>query len=186
MKDILKINSSGDELNSEINTNYSDNNFVKSVRLILKNSSGNDQEAFKNVQQWFLDLMWNASGRYKVKMQQLVLFISLIIVSSFNIDSFALFQRFNSLSFSEQIRKSIVKDNPEYDHIANVVTTKIETAFPLGWSQAAYPHSVGELVIKICGLLMSTMLVAFSAIMLFDILGKYVNVRNAVKPFYDE
>jgi hypothetical protein len=105
-------------------------------------------------EEWFSEAMEQASGRFKRKVQTVILVISAIIVGIANVDT---------LTIAGNLYTGALSHSP--------------VTFPFGWSMAAKPSFQ-----QLCGLILTWGAVSLGAPFWFDLLNKVVNLRQTGLP----
>jgi len=128
--------------------------------------------------------MDRVSGWYKRKVQVILLVLALIITVYLNVDTISLI---NSLSNNAILRASIVSaaQGTDKSSLDNTNLTQVQTNFQkiqptLGWTTA--PQSANNWILKIVGLLATTLAVSLGAPFWFDVLSKIMQIRAAGDP----
>jgi len=144
-------------------------------------------QAQHNIEVYFNESMERLSGTYKRRVQTFVLGIALIVSVLLNVDSIAIA---NSLATNPTLRASVVTMAEGYSPPQDTTTTPLATVtalraeidklgLPIGWRE--FPTSLGLWVLKLLGILVSTIAIAQGAPFWFELLGKLINVRMSGK-----
>ena len=165
----------------------------KMLRTMLNSAATKGEEALKafqtSVEEWFDDAMDRVSGWYKRKAQLIILVIAVVASAALNVDTFAIA---DSLSKDEALRESVVaaaearveqKDAGEEKAALSheQIQTEIESlGLPIGWtSDEEMPRDSWAWFLKVCGILLTALLVSLGAPFWFDLLNKIVNLRSS-------
>jgi hypothetical protein len=149
------------------------------LKTLLDQATGDVQQELASIEKWFDDTMDRVSGWYKRKVQLILLALALIITVYLNVDSMALI---NSVSNNAILRASIVSaaQGTDKSSLDNTNLTQIQTNFQkiqptLGWTTT--PQSANDWILKIVGLLATTLAVSLGAPFWFDLLSKIMQIR---------
>lgn len=188
-----------DFVNQELPNDVPDS-LIDSLRVLAQRSRikvgdlTEEINQFKNeVETWFDRSMDRASGVYKRNAKGVAIIIGISIAILTNTDTFHLINR---LSQDSVIRSAITQSaSQQADYINDQeARSKIEkllgnASVPIGWqnlNQQFEPNSGNVLLITswqvfrlICGWIVSGLAIAMGAPFWFDILNKFINVRNA-------
>ncbi|MBN3950442.1 MAG: hypothetical protein HWQ38_29840 [Nostoc sp. NMS7] len=188
-----------DFVNQELPNDVPDS-LINSLRVLAQRSRikvgdlTEEINQFKNeVETWFDRSMDRASGVYKRNAKGVAIIIGISIAILTNTDTFHLINR---LSQDSVIRSAITQSaSQRADYINDQeARSKIEkllgnASIPIGWqnlNQQFEPNSGNVLLITIwqvfrliCGWIVSGLAIAMGAPFWFDILNKFINVRNA-------
>ena len=174
---------------------------IYSIALIAQRKAIASENGIKSLEKeiriWFDQSMERASGVYNRNVKGVTLLIGLLVTLAINADTFHILERLNKdaalRSSINQIATKIVAENkePSLNQI-NPYLDKI--TMPLGWStreefyKQVNPRDpakskLGDWVLGIIklmlGWLLSAAAIAMGAPFWFDLLGKFINVRNA-------
>lgn len=146
-------------------------------------------KVYENIEDWFNDAMESVSSWYKQKTQLIVLLLALIVSVAFNADTLMIT---NNLYGDTALRASIAamaeeairhpvspESEPSLEKIKEYQEELLETRLPLGWYEI--PKGIGDWVMKILGLLLTTVAVSLGAPFWFDLLNKFVSLRPTGK-----
>jgi hypothetical protein len=178
---------------------------IKTALSAFINQAGEDLGHFKrSIATWYNDVMDHASGWYKRKTQLVLVGIALFLCVVNNVDTIALV---GHLSTSPELRASADQAAMKFlagpgastegtarspipaaaQSTRQATPEELERALessnlPLWWSRSRWNELFAEnaasvVLLKILGLLLSTMAVSMGAPFWFDVLNKLVNVR---------
>lgn len=175
---------------------------IYSIALIAQRKASASENGIKSLEKeiriWFDQSMERASGVYNRNVKGFTFLIGLLVTLALNADTFHILERLNKdaalRSSINQVTTKIVAENkePTLDKINSYLDDNI--TMPLGWStreefnrqvNSRYPAKpqVGDWVFGIIklifGWLLSAGAIAMGAPFWFDLLGKFINVRNA-------
>lgn len=175
---------------------------IYSIALIAQRKASASEKGIKSLEKeiriWFDQSMERASGVYNRNVKGFTFLIGLVVTLALNADTFHIVQRLNKdaalRSSINQVTTKIVAENkePTLDKINSYLDDNI--TMPLGWStreefnrqvNSRYPAKpqLGDWVFGIIklifGWLLSAGAIAMGAPFWFDLLGKFINVRNA-------
>lgn len=175
---------------------------IYSIALIAQRKASASENGIKSLEKeiriWFDQSMERASGVYNRNVKGFTFLIGLVVTLALNADTFHILERLNKdaalRSSINQVTTKIVAENkePTLDKINSYLDNNI--TMPLGWStreefnrqvNSRYPAKpqVGDWVFGIIklifGWLLSAGAIAMGAPFWFDLLGKFINVRNA-------
>jgi hypothetical protein len=173
-----------------------------SIALIAQRKASASENGIKSLEKeiriWFDQSMERASGVYNRNVKGFTFLIGLVVTLALNADTFHILEKLNKdavlRSSINQVTTKIVAENkePTLDKINSYLDDNI--TMPLGWSTREefnrqvnfrYPAKpqVGDWVFGIIklifGWLLSAGAIAMGAPFWFDLLGKFINVRNA-------
>jgi hypothetical protein len=175
---------------------------IYSIALIAQRTVSGSENGINSLEKeiiiWFDQSMERASGVYNRNVKGFTFLIGLVVTLALNADTFHIVQRLNKdaalRSSITQVATKIVAENkePTLDKINSYLDDNI--TMPLGWStreefnrqvNSRYPAKpqLGDWVFGIIklifGWLLSAGAIAMGAPFWFDLLGKFINVRNA-------
>jgi hypothetical protein len=143
------------------------------------------------IEKWFDDGMQRVTGWYKRKSQLIILILSLGVCFALNLDTFGIA---NTLVQDNALRQAVVAAAEAESKVTVAEDGTIPSAaeleniaFPVGWNphDAAAPNSnpdnAGGWAIKIAGILVTACAATLGAPFWFDLVGKFVNLRQAGK-----
>jgi hypothetical protein len=162
--------------------------------LRMLTDAGSDRDVFRaKLEHWYDDEMSRLTGWYKRRIQRFIIAYGVALTLLFNVDT---------ISISQTLWRSPVVQAAAAQAAANAAgktVGDIDTgvaaikglAMPLGWTAihdgnkvSADPRrvpepSAGPWALKILGLAITTLALAFGAPFWFDVLGKVARLRNA-------
>jgi hypothetical protein len=179
--DVLKVLAKVDELQ--------DGQLKKALLCIIDKTEGNIDALRKSVEDWFDDAMERVSGWYKRKMQFVILVLALAVTVGLNADTFMVA---NTVLQNETLRSAIVSSAEQStqqeipSEIKQIKEQIKELNLPLGWScteedPRKAPKGFLAWLLKILGLMITTIAVSLGAPFWFDVLNKMVSLRSAGK-----
>ena len=170
---------------------------VRTAVLTLIDDAGEDlKQARENVEQWYDDAMDRVSGWYRKKAQALIVVWALAVTVTLNADTILIA---NTLAHDASVRASMValaeatakESLPQEaqqlkDRTTHLYAEVQKLGLPIGWSRdsndpTAVPSSSGEWVLKIIGLMITTIAASLGAPFWFDVLNRMINIRSAGK-----
>ena len=151
-----------------------------------------DVDAFrKHLEDAFNEVMDRATGWYKRKIQVILFVIALAVSGGLNADTFNVADR---LARDDALRAAVVAQaekavrdgtqDPEQAGTAKAVEEQIKqaraTALPLGWNGENVPEgsTLGVVLLKAAGLLVTTFALMLGAPFWFDLLGRFARIRG--------
>jgi len=154
------------------------------LKTLLSQAKGDVQQELASIEKWFNDTMDRVSGWYKRKVQLIILALAFIITVYLNVDTISLI---NSLSNNTVLRASIVSAtqgtdksilDPTNSKQLQQLQTNFQTIQPtLGWTIP--PQNANDWILKIVGLLATTLAVSLGAPFWFDVLDNIMQIRAA-------
>ena len=154
------------------------------LKTLLDQAKGDVQQELASIEKWFNDSMDRVSGWYKRKVQLIILALAFIITVYLNVDTISLI---NSLSNNTVLRASIVSAtqgtdksilDPTNSKQLQQLQTNFQTIQPaLGWT--TLPQNSNDWLLKIVGLLATTLAVSLGAPFWFDVLDNIMQIRAA-------
>ena len=168
---------------------WPDGELKKALLSIIDKTERNIDTLRKSIEDWFDDAMERVAGWYKRKMQVVILVLALIVTIGLNADTFMVA---NTVSQNETLRSAIVSSAEKATQqeipkeIEQIKGQIKELNLPLGWScikddPRRPPEGFPAWLLKILGLLITTVAVSLGAPFWFDILNKMVSLRSAGK-----
>ncbi|MEG4292448.1 hypothetical protein Q5692_36890 [Microcoleus sp. C2C3] len=173
---------------------------IYSIALIAQRKASATEMGIKSLEKeikiWFDQSMERASGVYNRNVKGVTFLIGLVVTLALNADTFYIFKTLNKdaalRSSINQVATKIIAENkePSLDNI----NSYLDITMPLGWStmeqfkKQVNPRDSAKTkvwdwvlgIIKlIFGWLLSAGAIAMGAPFWFDLLGKFINVRNA-------
>ena len=146
-------------------------------------------KVYENIEDWFNDAMESVSSWYKQKTQLIVILLALIISVAFNADTLMITNNFYedaalrasvAAIAEEAIRQPVSPESePSLEKIKQYQEELLEVQLPLGWYEI--PKGIGDWVMKVLGLLLTTVAVSLGAPFWFDLLNKFVSLRPTGK-----
>lgn len=175
---------------------------LRATLLGLLDEAGDDlSKARLNVERWFNDSMDRVAGWYKRKTQIVILILAIVVSAALNADSIVIVK---TLVQNPTVRASLNVAAQKYveshttpptndgqeDPLKKVKDLEKELNnfnLPLGWetNTTGNPRSLprgSEWLIKILGLLLTSIALSMGAPFWFDVLNKIMVVRSTVKP----
>ena len=171
------------DLNTRIEALDVNDPLRKSLTLVIEGASGKYEDVLKGIDAWYDSQMDRISGNYKRWSGYWQIAIAFVVVAVFNIDTVALAHTFlHSTALADAVagvaRGAAVPNAPADNELLKQFAA---TGLPIGWTP---PLSEGETwPAKIGGILISWFAVMLGAPFWFDLLKKFVPVRQTgVKP----
>jgi hypothetical protein len=145
----------------------------------------------------FDDVMDRVSGWYKRRVQLILFVLAIGLVVAINADSFAIGQRLwkddalraatvaqatRAVNAGQAVCVQQTKGQGPAATAAACVSKVEQLSLPLGWSHATSPHSFGDGLGKVGGLLVTAFALTLGAPFWFDLLGKVANLRGSGPP----
>ncbi len=141
-----------------------------------------DLDAFQaEIEHWFDSAMDAASGIVKRHAQAWAAVLAIVITLITNADTFALSR---TLWLSSAVRAQVVQQaQARTDAQTPVTQSEMQLLGQvLGWEKAPTEYSAAELARRIPGWLLTVVAVSLGAPFWFDVLSRFMSVRNAGKP----
>ena len=146
------------------------------------------------VQRWFLQVMDQASGIYRVRSLAILTCIATMLIVPLNFDAIRLSEHAVHSSLTQKIFDAelpeLVRSNKVPVDIERLTAsadieryTAKELVFPIGWASEEGHPSGWWILRKVTGLLTSLLAIMIGAPLLFDTLNRYTIVRLVVKPY---
>jgi hypothetical protein len=184
---LVAVGGSGTSLAAAVNAlpDTVETNRVKGLLDALVKQTGGNALAFRSaVESHFNATMDRASGWFKRHAQTIALVASTVLVLGTNLDTVDLVK---SLASNPAARVKMVEiaaqrqaesKSPEAHQAYNDAVSVLQSAgLRFGWNGG--PHSVGEMLPKVPGLLVSIFAVSLGAPFWFDVLQRFMQVRVA-------
>jgi len=183
-----------EEIRTKVAASETTNEEIKQVLLaLIDDAEGDLKKARENVERWYDDAMDRVSGWYKRKAQLLIFVWALVVVCAVNADTIIIA---NTLARDSTLRASMVamaestvkETQPQNakEIAGQLKQLTNELGLPIGWSSepnlpVSVPRTVGDWVLKLMGLFLTTGAVSLGAPFWFDVLNKLVNIRSSGK-----
>jgi hypothetical protein len=161
----------------------------KLLLLFVENCDGDIRKLRSEIEFWFNYTMGRASLSYRMMMRKNLFVLGLVFSFTLNADVIMMAK---TLSISDTLRSAISQTlqasstgaGDQNQRLAAAITLELENVSILGWSAKpeswnAWPYSVSLQTLKILGLLISAVTVAFLAPIFFDLASKFVVLRYA-------
>lgn len=174
-----------------------DGDVKTALSALIQNVPNDLNRAQKNIEQWFDDTMDRASGWYKRRTQLVTILIAVLLAAATNADTVKITR---TLWKSPTLRVALVEkaknrtESPqsavEYNDKNNPLKPSIKPTkdeldalqVVLGWSDAEWRGSDGKAWLeRVLGWILTIVAVSLGAPFWFDLLGKFMNMRNAGK-----
>ncbi len=131
---------------------------------------------------WFNSTMDRVSGWYKRRVQVFIFLLGLLIAASLNIDTISLI---TTVSHNETVRATLVSAaqgyTTQHDPNLSLLQSDINQIQPMvGWY--SLPTNFQDWLLKIIGILTTTVAVSLGAPFWFDVLNKFVSFRSSGPP----
>jgi hypothetical protein len=167
---------------------------VTSALSALRTLAGTDEKKLQDaVEAWFNSAMDRVSGWYRRRAKVFLVIIGFVIAVAVNADCISIVQ---GLSKDSALRQGVValaeaaaKNDPTktpaakpVDDIRKDISVLDSLSLPIGWpakSNTPFTDAIGE---HLFGWLLTALAISLGAPFWFDVLGKIVAVRSAVKP----
>jgi hypothetical protein len=168
---------------------------LKSSLLILLEDAGQDMKTWvKNIEDWFNAVMDRASGWYRKKVQLIILCLAFVVSAFLNADTFMIVK---TISQDDAIRAAFVaaaeeaSKKPPSETLESTLNVLGEyknelknSPLPFGWSRnegdiRRWPRGFADWLMKAAGLLLTTIAVSLGAPFWFDLLARFINIRQA-------
>lgn len=186
------VGKAGSQLRQEIERVPSEQ--VKRALLTLYDEAGGRAEDFRaGVERWFDEGMDRVSGWYRRRVQVVLWALAVVLAFAVNADTFRIAE---TLWTDDAVRQAVVDQadraagQGSLDEVAGDVDEVSELSIPLGWAideddPRDIPRDVGEVLMKLLGLLVTAAALTFGAPFWFDLLKKVAQIRSAGGPARD-
>jgi hypothetical protein len=165
---------------------------------LIDSSQGTLDAARDKIERWFDDTMARVSGWYKRTAQQIIFVAGVLLCVALNADAIMIVRELWS---DEALRRAVVaeaekkvqsgnpadagRQNASFEQVA-IEIRKANTP-PIGWSLTpgdfrARPSSLGEWLLKVLGIALSSFAIVLGAPFWFDVLNKIINLRLSGHP----
>ncbi|GET36851.1 hypothetical protein [Microseira wollei] len=164
---------------------------AKRTQIKIEDVDKELQHFQKEIETWFDRSMDRASGVYKRNAKGVAILIGMLVATATNADTFHIVSR---LSKDSALRTTITERairTRQGDDINNVKQALENVSLPIGWSEANLQQQAKEsqewrinkwsfsYLKRLVGWILSAIAIAMGAPFWFDMLGKFINVRNA-------
>jgi hypothetical protein len=175
-----------------------DDKLRRTLLGLIDSSQANLDTARDKVEHWFDDTMARVGGWYKRTAQQIIFVAGLLLCVALNADAIMIVRELWS---DEALRRAVVAEaekkvqsgnpadasgqNTSLEQVA-IEIRKANTP-PIGWSSTsgdfrARPSSLGEWLLKLLGIALSSFAIVLGAPFWFDVLNKIINLRLSGDP----
>jgi hypothetical protein len=155
-----------------------DGDVKKALLALIQNASGDLDTAQKNIEHWFNDTMERASGWYKHRTQLITVVIAAVLTIATNADTV----RIGHVLWTNGTVRAMMVENAKA-RTDTSAASKVELdqlSFLLGWSDQNLSDWRGWLS-RLLGWILTTTAVSLGSPFWFDLLNKFMNLRNAGK-----
>src|SRR5260221_6524573 len=155
----------------------------KALATLINPVRGDLEKEIASVEKWFNDAMDRVSGWYARKVQLILLILALVIVVYLNVDTLSLV---SSLIVNTVMRASLVAAaqgaaQKPFTMDLRGIQENFQLIQPaLAWS--TLPGNFSSWIVKIVGLLATTLAVSLGAPFWFDVLNKFMSFRSVGDP----
>lgn len=184
------------EIRNAIRSSDKCGNHIKDVLLVLiDQAQGQLDKAIKNIEEWFNDPGHTSATRYRWRVQVAVFIVALVISSVLNLDTIMIAGelwrqpalRDSAAAVAEGLSKDL--QAPERDalemEMGEILDTMKATQIPIGWCTSCderdprrLPNTGQGWLLKIFGILATTLSTSLGAPFWFDMLRKIVHIRQ--------
>ncbi|GAC1486115.1 MAG: hypothetical protein NVS2B12_41000 [Ktedonobacteraceae bacterium] len=149
------------------------------LETTLKKLNINIEKDLTGVEVWFNSAMARVSGWYKRRVQLFIFLLGIVIAVGLNIDTLSII---TTVSHDATVRATLVSAAQGYttQHTPdlNALESNINQVQPMiGWY--GFPNDFQSWLLKIVGLLTTTLAVGLGAPFWFDVLNKFVSFRSS-------
>lgn len=165
---------------------------------LIDSTLGDFEKARKKLETWYDDSMDRVTGWYKREAQKILLAVALLVTLVLNADSFMIA---NALYRNNALRATIVAAAEEAvkkpaaeasdasaTHLKEINAQLEQLNLPLGWWAPKDPEAPGVIpkdvwgwLAKLFGWLFTALAISLGGPFWFDLLNKFINLRNAGK-----
>jgi hypothetical protein len=165
---------------------------------LLSSGATKVDDAQRNIENWYNDAMDRASGWYRRKTQKTLLIIGFVLAVSLNADTIQLVKTLwtePAVRDAQQVAARRYLGHQNSDQGANPGGANLTQVakelgdlrdnfpMPLGWNFSSQePITLKGTLIKLIGLILTTLALSLGAPFWFDLLNKFMVVRSTVKP----
>ena len=179
------------------------NELRNSLQILLKEAGHDLEKAIKNIESWFNDTMDRISGWYKRKVQLIILVLALLVSVMLNADTFMIANGISSndtmrtaiVAFAQEVSKQPLSADAKTSlkRIEEIQKNFQNIQLPIGWSKRPKKLPKDELyvrdprevpqgftgwLLKVIGLLFTTIAISLGGPFWFDVLSKFINLRQ--------
>ncbi len=168
-------------------------NIKNRMLKIVSGVADSFEERKEYLENWFNATMERAAGWYKRKVQVILLILALLVTGLLNADTIMISKyllqddamRTAVVNLAEKVSEKPISDDTE-SSLAKLKEFQNELqdiTLPLGWSNKEndirnWPDTEGGILVKVLGLLLTAFAVSLGAPFWFDILSKFVKIRQ--------
>ena len=164
------------------------------LTTLIDQAEGDLTKVREKIETWFDDSMERVSGWYRRKVHWILLGLGLALSVGLNADTFLIENR---LLHDSALRTAVVAQAEQVARqpldttsaaVARVrsLSTQLDALnLPLGWSNGPggrFPKDAVDWIVKVAGLLATTIALSMGAPFWFGVLNRFVNVRNGGRP----
>lgn len=138
-----------------------------------------------SIEKWYNDTMERVSGWYTRRVQLIIFALGLVITVGLNIDTFSLITNLSNNTVTQAALVSAAQgfaSSPSNAGLAALQHSFAQIQPVIGWSASALPTDFWGWVLKIVGLLATTVAVSLGAPFWFDVLNRFVTFRSSGSP----
>lgn len=157
----------------------------KTLSALINDVEDNIEETRKRIETWFDDSMDRVAGWYSRQARTIMFFLALGLTVALNVDSIVIAK---TLWREPVLREAMVKSAearhakgmPESEKNFTEFKDQLdELALPIGWEKFPPEWSFGRSIQAVFGWILSALAISLGAPFWFDILGKFLSIRNA-------
>jgi hypothetical protein len=168
-----------DDLRSRV-LGIGNDDLKRALLVCVDDADGDLDRARANVESWFEEAMERVGGWYKRKMQLIILAVAAAVSVALNVDSFNVANAlWNDAALRDSVIAAAQRDTgePLGSDLSMIEERLGGLGLPLGWGPL--PQDPIAWVVKVAGLLFTTIALSLGAPFWFDLLNRFVGVGSS-------
>jgi hypothetical protein len=174
------------------------NEYVRNTLLVLiDEAQGHFEKAIRNIEEWFNDPSHTSATRYRWRIQVAVFIVALVICSVLNLDTIMIAGelwrqpalRESAVAAAEGLSGELEASGGAADvELQSILGRLQESHIPVGWCSPCeakdprhLPRTGWDWVLKVFGILATTLSTSLGAPFWFDLLRKIIGIRRGLE-----
>ncbi len=186
------------EIREAIRASDKGNEYIRDTLLVLiDEAQGRFEKAIRNIEEWFNDPCHTSATRYRWRVQVAVFFVALVICSALNLDTIMIADelwrrpalRESAVAAAEGLSGELEASDSAADVQLQTILGRLEEShIPVGWCSPCeakdprhLPRTRSDWVLKVFGILATTLSTSLGAPFWFDLLRKIIGIRRGLR-----
>lgn len=186
------------EIREAIRASDKGNEYIRDTLLVLiDEAQGRFEKAIRNIEEWFNDPCHTSATRYRWRIQVAVFFAALVICSALNLDTIMIADelwrrpalRESAVAAAEGLSGELEASDSAADVQLQTILGRLEEShIPVGWCSPCeakdprhLPRTRSDWVLKVFGILATTLSTSLGAPFWFDLLRKIIGIRRGLR-----